>query len=151
MRILVDADATPAVVKEILFKTSSRLSIKTILVANQKIRIPKSELIENIVVSSGFNEADNHIVEIVEKGDFVITADIPLAERVINKNGFVLTPRGEVLDEENIGERIAIRNLMEELRSGGVETGGPPSFDKKSKEEFARQLDKFLTRHLNRK
>jgi len=148
MRILVDADATPAVIKEILFKTSNRLKLKVILVANQKMRIPKSDLIENIVVSSGFNVADDHIVDIVQEGDLVITSDIPLAERVINKNSFVFTPRGEILDDENIGERIAMRNLMEELRSGGIDSGGPPPFGKKDKEEFTRQLDKFLTRQL---
>ena len=150
MKILVDADATPGVIKEILFKTSTRLNIKTILVANQKMRIPNSEFIENIVVSSGFNVADDHIVEIANEGDLVITADIPLAERVIKKNGFVLTPRGDVLDDDNIGERIAMRNLMEDLRSGGIDSGGPPPFTKKDKEEFTRQLDKFLTKQLRR-
>lgn len=148
MKILVDADATPGLVKKILFKTSNRLKIKLIFVANQKMRIPKSELIENIVVSSGFNVADDHIVEIVNPGDLVITADIPLAERVIKKNGFVLSPRGETLDDDNIGERIAMRNLMEELRSGGINSVGPQAFTKKDKEEFARQLDKLLTKQL---
>lgn len=148
MKILVDADACPGVVKEILFKVSKRLSLPVILVANQKMRTPTSKLIENIVVSSGFNVADDHIVEICDSGDLVITSDIPLAERVINKSGFVFTPRGDILDEENIGERIAMRNLMEELRSGGIDSGGPPSFSKKDKEEFTRQLDKFLTKRL---
>ena len=148
MKILVDADATPVAIKEILFKTAKRLSLKTILVANQKMRVPSSELIESIVVESGFNVADDYIVEIAIESDLVITSDIPLAERIIQKNGFVITPRGEILDEDNIGERIAMRNLMEELRSGGVESGGPAPFTKKDKEEFARQLDKFLTKQL---
>lgn len=148
MKILVDADATPVAIKEILFKTSKRLNLPIVLVANQRMRIPKFDLIENIVVEAGFNVADDHIVDICEIGDLVITSDIPLADRIVKKDGFVITPRGEVLDEENIGERIALRNLMEDLRSGGVETGGPSSFTKKDKIEFAQQLDKFLTKQL---
>ncbi len=148
MKILVDADATPKEVKEILFKTSKRLKLNLILVANQKMKTPKSELIKSIVVAQGFDEADNYIVEILEKGDLVISADIPLADRIIEKNGFVLTPRGNILDEDNIGEKVAMRNLMEELRSGGMESGGPPPFNKKDKVKFSRELDKFLTKQL---
>ena len=148
MKLLVDADACPGPVKAILYKTSERLNLKVILVANQNMRIPKSNLIELIIVSPGFNEADNHIVEITEPGDLIITSDIPLAERIIRKHGLVLTPRGKILNEENIGERIALRNLMEELRSGGIDSGGPSSFSQKDKQEFSRQLDKLLTRQL---
>ncbi len=150
MRILVDADACPVVVKEILYKTSKRLNIEVILVANQRMRIPVSELVRIIVVSEGPDEADNHIVEIMEAGDLIISADIPLADRVVRKDGVVLDPRGEFLTEENIGERLAMRDLMEKLRSGGMETGGPNTYGKKDKQEFANQLDRYLTRVLKK-
>ncbi len=148
MRILVDADACPGAVKEILYKTSKRLKLELIFVANQYMRLPKSELIRNIIVAEGPDEADNHIVEIMKSSDLIISADIPLADRVIKKNGVVLDPRGIFLTEENIGQRLGMRNLMDYLRSGGMETGGPDSYGNKDKQEFANQLDRFLTRVL---
>jgi len=148
MKILVDADACPGVVKEILYRTSKRLKLVVILVANKYMRFPQSDLIKFILVKEGPDEADNHIVEITDSGDLIISADIPLADRVIKKGGIVLDPRGIFLDEENIGQRLAMRNLMDDLRSGGMETGGPNSYGIKDKQKFANQLDRFLTRVL---
>ncbi len=148
MKILVDADACPLAVKQILYKTVKRLKVELVLVANQFLRVPSSPLIKSLIVSAGADVADDKIVEIMEKGDLVISADIPLADRVIKKEGFVLDPRGKFLTDANIGQRLASRNLFEELRSVGVETGGPNSYNNKDKQEFANQLDKFLTRVL---
>lgn len=146
MKILVDADACPGVVKEILYKTSKRLKLTLILVANQYMRFPQSDQIQLIVVNEGPDEADNHIVEIMKSGDLIISADIPLADRVIHKEGFVLDPRGVFLTKENIGQRLAMRNLMYDLRSGGMDTGGPSSYGNKDKQKFANELDRFLTK-----
>ncbi|RLD11952.1 YaiI/YqxD family protein [candidate division KSB1 bacterium] len=148
MRILVDADACPAVVKEILFKTSKRLKLHVILVANQFMRTPASEYISNVVVAEGPDEADDRIVDIVQPDDLVVTADIPLADRVIKKGAVVLDPRGTLLTTENIGERLATRNLKAELRTWGIDSGGPASYGSREKQEFANQLDRFLTRVL---
>jgi uncharacterized protein YaiI (UPF0178 family) len=148
MRIIVDADACPGPVKEILYKTSERRELDLILVANRYMRIKDSERISCVVVAAGPDVADDHIVEILEAGDLVISADIPLADRVIKKAGVVLDPRGTFLTKENIGHRLAMRNLMDDLRSGGMETGGPASYGKREKQEFANQLDRFLTRAL---
>lgn len=148
MKILMDADACPRVAKEILYKASNRLNIDVILVANQFIRAPQSKFIKSVVVAAGADEADDHIVEIMEQGDLIITADIPLADRVVKKGGVVLDPRGIFLTADNIGQRLAVRNLMDDLRSSGVETGGPNSYGPKERQEFANQLDKFLTRAL---
>ena len=144
MRILIDADACPVPAKEILYRASERLNVPLILVANQYMRVPTNSLIEFIQVQQGADVADDHIVEITQKGDHIITADIPLADRVIKKEGFVLDPNGNFLDKENIGQRLAMRNLMDEMRSNGVETGGPSAYDNKKKQEFARHLDQFL-------
>lgn len=148
MKILVDADACPRVVKELLFKTAERRQVETILVANQNMWIPSSAYIKKIMVAEGADVADDHIVEIMEAGDLVISADIPLADRVIKKNGVVLDPRGVFLTDDNIGSRLAMRNLLDELRSGGMETGGPTAYGNKDKQEFASQLDRFLTKIL---
>ncbi len=148
MKILMDADACPRVAKEILYKASNRLNIDVILVANQFIRAPQSKFIKSVVVAAGADEADDHIVEIMEQGDLIITADIPLADRVVKKGGVVLDPRGIFLTADNIGQRLAVRNLMDDLRSSGVETGGPNSYGPKERQEFANQLNKFLTRAL---
>ena len=150
MRIIVDADACPKQVKEILYRTSERLQIAVLLVANQFMRAPQSPLIESIVVSAGADEADDHIVEIMTADDLVITADIPLADRVIKKGAVVLDPRGTFLTDENIGQRLAVRNLMDELRTEGVQTGGPNSYNNKDKQEFANQLDRHLTKALKK-
>lgn len=150
MKVIVDADACPRVVKELLFRTSERLNVELILVANQKMAVPESDFIKSIVVAEGPDIADDHIVEIMQAGDLIISSDIPLADRVIKKKGFVLEPRGSFLTQENIGQRLATRDLLEELRSGGMQTGGPDGYGKKEKQEFSNQLDKFLTRALKR-
>ncbi len=148
MKILVDADACPAVVKEILYKTSRRLKLEIILVANQFMRTPSTEQIKSIIVAEGPDEADDRIVDLMQPGDLIITADIPLADRVIKKGGVVLDPRGDLLSEENIGERLAMRNLLDELRTTGLQTGGPGSYGAREKQAFANQLDRFLTRMM---
>ena len=150
MKILVDADASPLVVKEILYKTARRLGIQLILVANRNMTIPKLKEVKLLVVSAGPDEADNRIVEIMNRGDLVISSDIPLAEKVIKKGGLVLDPRGVFLTEENIGGKLAMRNLMENLRSSGVQSGGPGSYTMKDKQKFTNQLDKYLTKMLEK-
>ena len=144
MKIWVDADACPKAIKEILFRAANRLSIKTILVANQPMRIPRSEFISSELVPGGYNVADEYIVENVKSGDLVISADIPLASLVIEKGAVVLDPRGKLLTKENIGEQLSIRNFMDEMRSTGVVTGGPSAFSNKDKNEFANQLNRYL-------
>lgn len=145
MKLLVDADACPVAVKEILYKTSTRLNLELILVANQFLRTPKSDRISSLIVPEGPDEADNRIVELTESGDLIISADIPLADRVIKKGGAVIDPRGTLMTDSNIGERLATRNLLDELRSTGLETGGPKPYSQKDKQNFANQLDRFLT------
>ena len=149
MKIYVDADACPVAAKEVLYKVSERFNITLVFIANQFMRLPKSILVEFILADEGPDEADNRIVELMESGDLVITSDIPLADRAIKKNGDVLDPRGVVMDKENIGSKLATRNLMEELRNNGMQTGGPSSYSKKDRQEFANQLDKYLTRKCN--
>ena len=146
MRIWVDADACPNVIKEILYRAAKRSQVPLTLVANQSLRIPKSPLIKAVQVPGGFDVADNHIVRALEPGDLVITADIPLAAEVIGKGGHALNPRGEFYSKENIGERLARRNFMDELRSSGIETGGPAVFSKSDRQAFANQLDRFLAK-----
>ena len=123
MRIWVDADACPNVIKEILFRAAERAHVTLTLVANQPIRTPPSHFIKALQVPAGFDVADDRIVELVEAGDLVITADIPLAAGVIDKGGHALDPRGESYTKDNIKERLAVRKLMDELRSSGVDTG----------------------------
>lgn len=148
MQIWVDADACPGVIKEILFRAAQRLQIETILVANQLLRVPPSPFIRALQVPAGFDVADNHIVQAMQAGDLVITADIPLAAQVIEREGHALNPRGEFYSRENIRERLAMRNLMEELRSSGMEQlSGPSSFNHSDRQAFAGQLDRFLARH----
>jgi uncharacterized protein YaiI (UPF0178 family) len=116
-------------------------------VANQELQIPASPYIKAIQVRAGLDVADNHIVQLLEPGDLVITADIPLAAQAIAKGGLALNPRGEFYDKGNIRERLSMRNFLDELRSGGVETGGPPAFSQRDCQAFANQLDRFLTKH----
>ncbi|MGL1901606.1 MAG: YaiI/YqxD family protein [Fibrobacterales bacterium] len=146
MKIYVDADACPKPVKEILYRVSDKRALSLVLVANSYMRVPLSTLIESIVVSAGADEADDKIVELVEEGDVVITADIPLADRIIKKKGIVLDPRGELLDDNNIGQRLGVRNLLDELRTEGMDTGGPSAYGPKDKQKFANQLDRLLTK-----
>jgi uncharacterized protein YaiI (UPF0178 family) len=148
MKIWVDADACPNVIKDILFRAAQRVQISTILVANQLIKTPPSRYISKVQVRAGFDEADKYIAEAIEQGDLVITADIPLASQVIDKGGHALNPRGELYSRDNIRQRLSLRNFMEELRSSGVNTGGPPSLSQSDRQAFANELDRFLTRSL---
>jgi uncharacterized protein YaiI (UPF0178 family) len=147
MQIWVDADACPKVIKEILFRAADRQQIRLTLVANQMLYCPPSQYIRAMQVPAGFDVADNRIVELVEVGDLVITADIPLAADVIARSGHVLNPRGEYYTVDTIQERLTMRNFMDGLRGSGVETGGPPAFSQGDRREFANQLDKFLAKH----
>ncbi len=146
MKIWVDADACPAVIKEILFRAANRAQIPLTLIANQMLRVPASPWIRALQVPSGFDVADRRIAEEVVAGDLVITADVPLAAQVIDKGARVLDPRGELLDAGNIQERLSLRNFMEELRGSGVETGGPASFSAADRQAFANRLDGLLTK-----
>ena len=151
MKIWIDADACPVVIKEILFKAAVRTGIELTLVANQTISVPKSANITFVRVGSGFDVADNEIVKRLEKGDLVITGDIPLAAEVIEKGGHALNPRGDLYTENNIKARLTMRNFMDTLRSSGIDTGGPPTFNKADRKSFADQLDKFLSREMKQK
>ena len=144
MRIWVDADACPKPVKEILFRAADRVKVSLVLVANQALQIPPSPYIQSIQVPAGFDIADNKIVKDMEAGDLVVTADIPLAAEVIEQGGHALNPRGEFYSAENIRERLAMRDLMNELRSTGMATGGPPALSHSDRQAFANQLDRFL-------
>lgn len=146
MRIWVDADACPKVIKDILFRAAERLGIELTLVANAALRVPPSRLIRTLQVERGFDVADNRIVELAQKNDLVITADIPLAAAVIEKGGHALNPRGEMYTPDNIRERLAMRNLMEELRSSGQITGGPAALSHSDRMAFANSLDRILAR-----
>lgn len=147
MQILIDADATPVAIKEILFRAAERNNIMLILVANQPMKHPGSPFISSIVVPAGPDEADDRIAEILQPGDLVITADIPLADRVVTKGGFALNPRGVFYTEANIKERLAMRDLMDELRNSGINTGNQAAFSNRDRQAFANQLDRFLTKH----
>ena len=148
MRIWVDADACPNVIKDILFRAATRARVTLTLVANQPIRTPPSQFIKALQVPAGFDVADNRIVELTEAGDLVITADIPLAASVIDKGGHALDPRGEIYTKDNIKERLAMRKLMDELRSSGIDTGGPATFSHADRQTFANMLDRFLAGNL---
>ncbi|MBW2186384.1 MAG: hypothetical protein BA874_05605 [Desulfuromonadales bacterium C00003068] len=147
MHIWVDADACPRVIKEILYRAANRKQVQLTLVANQPLKSPPSAYIDSLVVGAGFDVADDKIVELLVPEDLVITADIPLAAAVIEKGGHALNPRGEFYSTENIQERLSVRNMMDELRGCGVETGGPAAFSAKDKQVFANQLDRFLTQN----
>lgn len=146
IQIWVDADACPNPIKEILFRAAKRVAILTTFVANQEVQISASPYIQAVQVRSGLDVADQYIVEKLNPGDLVITADIPLAAEAISKGAVALNPRGEFYSENNIRERLSLRNFMDELRSGGVETGGPPAFSQRDRQNFANQLDRFLQR-----
>ncbi len=151
MHIWVDADACPAPVKEVLFRAAKRCEVPVTLVANQSIAVPREELIQCIVVAHGADVADHHIVEQMAPGDLVITADIPLADRVVRAGGRALDPRGELLTQANIGARLAMRDLMDGLRGTGLETGGPRAFSSRDVQAFANQLDRLLAQRNSRK
>ena len=146
MHIWVDGDACPVEIKELLYRAAVRVQLKLTVVANQTIRIPRSEYISLMTVPSGLNVADKQIVELLNPGDLVVTADIPLAAHVVHKGGIALDPRGDLLTEANIGERITMRNLMDELRGNDLVTGGPAPYGPKDKQAFANQLDRILAK-----
>lgn len=146
MRIWVDADACPAVIKDILYRAAERRKIALTLVANKLLRVPPSAYIRALQVPRGIDVADSHIVRELEPGDLVVTADIPLAADVIAKGGHALNPRGELYSVENIQERLALRNYLDELRGAGERTGGPAALDNADRKRFADQLDRFLQR-----
>jgi len=146
MRIWVDADACPAVIKDILYRAAERSKIAMTLVANKLLRVPASPYIRALQVPRGIDVADSHIVRSLAPGDLVITADIPLASDVIAKGAHALNPRGELYSPENIQERLALRNYLDELRGTGERTGGPAALDNTDRKRFADQLDKLLSR-----
>ncbi len=147
MQIWVDADACPRVIKEILYRAAERKKVQLTLVANQPLTTPASPYIRSMVVGAGFDVADDKIVELLQPGDLVITADIPLAAAAIKKTGHALNPRGEFYTPDNIQERLAVRNMLDELRGCGVETGGPAAFSQADRQTFANRLDQFLAKH----
>ena len=147
MQIWVDADACPQVIKEILFRAAERAQVLTTLVANTPLRTPPSPFIRSVRVAQGFNVADHRIVQQVQPGDLVITADIPLAAEVIARGAQALDPRGEMYSEDNVRERLAMRNLMQELRSTGALIGGPAPLGQSDRQLFANHLDRFVARH----
>ena len=151
MRIWVDADACPNVIKDILFKAALRTKTELVLVANHAISAPASPYISKMQVLAGFDVADNYIAQQVQAGDLVITADIPLAAQVIERKGHALNPRGELYTVDNIRQRLGMRNFMEELRNSGVMTGGPASLNHSDRQAFAHQLDRFLSRYAKAK
>ncbi len=147
MQIWVDADACPNPIKEILFRAARRVGVQITLVANQFLQVPASPYISTVQVKAGLDVADGYIVQHLQPGDLVITADIPLAAEAIAAGGLALNPRGEFYTAATIRERLSLRNFMDELRSGGVDTGGPPAFNQRDRQAFANQLDRFLAKH----
>lgn len=146
MQIWVDADACPSVIKDVLFRVADRLEVQVTLVANKLLRTPPSRFIKAIQVPAGFDVTDNEIVRLVQEGDLVITGDIPLAADVLEKGGLPLNPRGEFYTKDTIQQQLTMRTFMDELRSSGVDTGGPAAFSQSDTRNFANQLDRFLTR-----
>jgi uncharacterized protein YaiI (UPF0178 family) len=147
-RVWVDADACPKPVKEAIFKAAYRLKLNVCLVANHYQQIPPGPYFKFIQVEQGADVADMYIVEHINKNDLAITADIPLAALIVEKEAIAINPRGELYTEENIRERLSVRDFMQELRDGGVDTGGPPPFGPKDKEKFTNSLDRILTKLL---
>jgi uncharacterized protein YaiI (UPF0178 family) len=150
MQIWVEADACPGVIKSILYKAAERARIHLILVANKSLHTPPSPWIRAVQVAQGFDVADNYIMSAVAPGDLVITADIPLAAAVIEKNADALNPRGAFYSRENVRELLGMRDFMDGLRSTGVDTGGPDALSHRDRQAFANQLDRLLTRKAPR-
>ena len=148
MRVWIDADACPKVIKDILYRVAERTRIPLTLVANMKLQYPKSDYIDSVHVAAGAHVADAYIVDHCEPGDLAITADIPLAAGMIEKGGFALNPRGELYTPDNVRRALSVRNFMDEMRGNGVMTGGPPAFNQADRMKFANQLDRFITKHL---
>jgi hypothetical protein len=151
MKIWVDADACPAVIKDILFRAAERTGVQLTLVANHRMRIPSLRCVEFLLVTSGLDIADHEIVKRLGVGDLVITSDIPLAADVIEKGGYALNPRGELYTTDNIRACLSMRNIMDTLRGSGIETGGPPALNLQDRKSFANQLDTLLTRYIRKK
>ena len=147
MKIWVDADACPVVIKDILFRAAARTAVQVTLVANHALRTPPSRHISTLQVSQGFDVADNEIVKRLSAGDLVITSDIPLAAEVIEKGGLALSPRGELYSTENIRARLNMRDFMDTLRASGIDTGGPPALSQSDRQAFANHLDTLLTKY----
>jgi len=148
MKIWVDADACPVVVREILFRAAARTGVQVTLVANQPLSVPKAKNINTLQVPGGFDVADDEIVKRIQAGDLVITSDIPLAAEVIDKGGYALSPRGELHTKENIGAKLNMRDFMDTMRSSGVEmSGGPAAYSQRDKQDFANNLDRLLTKY----
>jgi uncharacterized protein len=148
MKIWVDADACPKVIKEILYRAAVRRHVQTTLVANSNLAIPRTEFLHFLKVEAGFDVADKEIAARIRPGDLVITADIPLAADVIEQGGYALNPRGEFYTRDNVKAALSMRNFMDGLRGAGTLTGGPTAFSHSDRTAFANQLDRFLTRHL---
>jgi len=147
LKFYIDGDAFPNLLKPIVFKTIERLNLESFVVSNKKINIGKSKNITYLIVDAGADEADNHIVEMVQEGDLVITADIPLADRVIDKNAHAIDHRGELYTKDNIKQYLAMRNLMQSIRESGEITKGPAPFGKKDAHQFANQLNAFFAKY----
>lgn len=146
MQIWVDADACPVVIRDILFRAANRARMQLTLVANQPVRRAVSPYIHFVQVPAGLNVADARIVELMQAGDLVVTADVPLAAQVIEKGGIALDPRGTLYTSENIRERLSVRNFLDELRGSGVNTGGPPALGQRERKLFAGELDRWLAK-----
>jgi uncharacterized protein YaiI (UPF0178 family) len=147
MKLWIDADAAPRDVKEIAYRAARRLKLETVLVANQRLSAPLDHpYVTTVRVEGGPDVADRYIAEHAEPGDVAVTADIPLAARLVEKRVTVLDPRGEEYSEENVGERLAVRDFMDDLRGSGVVTGGPRPYGPKDRQSFAAALDRALTR-----
>src|SRR5579872_7382210 len=146
MQIWVDADACPVVIREILFRAAERTGVPMTLVANKPLRLPAAGNVHFLLVPPGLDAADKRIVELMAGGDLVITADVPLAAAAIEKGGLALNPRGELYTRENVRERLSVRNFLDELRGGGVNTGGPPALSQRERQLFANQLDTWLAK-----
>jgi uncharacterized protein len=146
MHIWVDADACPVVIKDILFRAAERTGIELTLVANRWIKVPAAKNIRALQVEHGFDVADNEIARRVQPGDLVVTGDIPLAAEVIAKDALALNPRGELYTENNIRERLNLRDFMDTLRSSGIDTGGQSALGPRDRQAFANQLDRLLAR-----
>jgi uncharacterized protein YaiI (UPF0178 family) len=147
VKIYVDADACPTVIKDILYRLSQRTGIEVILVANQPLSVPRIPSVRSIQVSQGFDVADNHIVELAEVDDLVITADIPLAAEVIDKGAKALNPRGEMYTKSNIRARLNMRDFMDSMRNSGVQVGGgPPPLSQRDRMDFANALDSYIAK-----
>jgi uncharacterized protein YaiI (UPF0178 family) len=151
MKIWVDADACPTVIKDILFRAAERTGVQLTLVANQPLRTPPSRYIRAIQVPRGFDIADNEIVKRLDAGDLVVTADIPLAAEAIEKGALVLSPRGELYTADNIRERLNMRDFMDTMRASGIDTGGPAAMSQSDRKAFAGHLDRLLAQLVVRR